>query len=102
MGSHEKNAWSRAGVPYDTVELKVFHSIPAVLEDCDGTSETVVHLLEIAHVLNYDDERAQRDSAEQHALTGIETATVLAAVVVVRAAALALQCDGDDVALIHR
>ena len=87
-------------MPDNAIELEVFHAVPAALENANRASKTVVHLLEVGHVLNHYDERAQHDGAQQHALTSIKAVVVFAAVVVVGAAALALQRDGDDIALV--
>ena len=57
-GGHDEDTWSRAGVPNNTVEFEVLHSIPTAAENVDGTAEAIGHALEVTDILDDDDERA--------------------------------------------
>ena len=50
-------------MPHDTVEVEVLHEVAALLQDVDSTAKASAHLSEVAHVLDYHDERAKGNGA---------------------------------------
>ena len=100
-GGHEEDTWSGTWVPHDAVDVEVLHAVAALLQYVDGATKAVAHLPEVAHILNYHDEWAEGDGAQEHAFPSVKAVDIFAAVVVASAAALALKGDGDDIALVH-
>ena len=75
----------------------VLNPVPRVLEDLKRALKPTAHFHKVGHVLDDDNQRADSDCAVDHALASVETFISGRALVVVSAAALALQSNCNHI-----